>query len=128
MSGGDQFLFMRIMYVANILVAGWISFISLFYPKTAEFTVFTNAFEYSEAFRLVGALWGAIFILSLIGIFYPKEMSLVLFFQLIYKSTWLLVAALPALMNSNPYPKPMALCFLFWVIILPFVIPWKSIF
>jgi hypothetical protein len=100
----------------------------LFFPKIAQATVFTNDFEYSEAIRLVGALWWAIFILSLIGLFLPMQMSLVLLFQLIYKFSWLMVAALPAMLNGNPYPKSMALFFIVWVVILPFVIPWKDLF
>lgn len=118
----------KIMYIANILVAGWISISSLFFPKVAQQTVFTNAFEYSEAIRLVGALWWAIFILSILGLFFPKQMSLVLLFQLIYKSSWLIFAALPAMSKGLPYPKGMAIFFIIWVIILPFVIPWRAIF
>ena len=118
----------KLIYLANVLVAGWISITSLFYPKLAQQTVFTNAFAYSEAIRLVGALWGAIFILSLLGLFFPQKMSLVLFFQLIYKSSWLLFAALPAIINKAPYPKSMALFFLVWVLVLPFAIPWKQLF
>ncbi|MFM2268411.1 MAG: hypothetical protein RL757_1852 [Bacteroidota bacterium] len=119
---------LKIVYFANIIVAGWISISSLFYPKTAQVTVFENNFVYSEAIRLVGALWFAIFLLSVLGLFYPEKMSLVLLFQLIYKSSWLIFAALPAMMNNQPYPKGMATTFLIWVVVLPFVIPWKTIF
>lgn len=118
---------MKIMYLANIVVAGAISITSLFYPKVAQRTVFTKAFEYSEAIRLVGALWLAIFVLSIIGLSYPKQMSLVFFFQLIYKSSWILFVALPAILNNQPYPKSMAIFFVVWVVILPFVIPWKNL-
>ncbi|MGD1843037.1 MAG: hypothetical protein ACFB0B_19405 [Thermonemataceae bacterium] len=121
-------LALKCMYFANVIVAGWISLTSLFSPTVAQRTVFSNVFAYSEAIRLVGALWGAIFILSLVGLFYPKQMSLVLLFQLIYKSTWLLVAALPALMKGQAYPQGMAVTFLIWIIILPFVIPWQYLF
>lgn len=119
---------LKLIYIANILVAGWISITSLFFPKTAQATVFENNFAYSEAIRLVGAFWGAIFILSILGLFYPKQMSLVLVFQLLYKSSWLIFAALPAILNQQPYPKGMAGFFLVWVLVLPFVIPWKTIF
>jgi hypothetical protein len=119
---------LKIMYFANILVAGWISLSSLFYPKTAQATVFSNDFAYSEAIRLVGALWFAIFLLSILGLFYPEKMSLVLLFQLIYKGSWLLFAVLPAILNNQPYPKGMAIFFIVWVVLLPFVIPWKTIF
>ena len=117
----------KLMYIANIVVAGWISISSLFFPKVAQQTVFANAFQYSDAIRLVGALWLGIFILSIAGLFYPKQMSLVLVFQLIYKSSWLIFVAIPALWNNSPFPKAMALFFLIWIVILPFVIPWKEI-
>jgi hypothetical protein len=119
---------LKTIYCANILVAGWISITSLFNPQKAQMTVFEGNFVYSEAIRLVGALWFAIFLLSILGLFYPEKMSLVLLFQLIYKSSWLIFAALPAIMNNQPYPKGMAVFFVIWVIILPFVIPWKTIF
>jgi hypothetical protein len=118
----------KLMYIANIIVAGWISINSLFFPKTAQITVFENQFAYSEAIRLVGALWGAIFILSFLGLFFPQKMQLVFLFQLIYKSSWLIFAALPAIIHKQPYPKGMAITFLIWVVILPFVIDWKWIF
>lgn len=116
------------MYAANILVAGWISITALFFPKTAQTTVFTNEFVYSEAFRLIGALWGSIFLLSIAGLFYPYRMSVVLLLQLVYKSAWLLFAALPALLRHEPFPKSMAAFFLVWVLLLPFVIPWHFLF
>ena len=119
---------LKIVYIANIIVAGWISITSLFYPKTAQMTVFENQFIYSEAIRLVGALWFAIFLLSILGLFLPQKMSLVLVFQFIYKFSWLVFAALPAMLNNQPYPKGMAIFFVIWVVVLPFVIPWKSIF
>ena len=118
---------LKILYAANVLLAGWISITSLFYPKLAQQSVFSGAFAYSEAIRLVGALWGAIFILSIVGLFFPKDMALVLVFQLIYKSSWLLVAALPAWWRGEPFPGGMAICFVLWVLVLPFVIPWKSL-
>jgi hypothetical protein len=119
---------LKIIYFANIMVAGWISISSLFYPKIAQTTVFEQNFVYSEAIRLVGALWFAIFLLSILGLFYPEKMSLVLLFQLIYKSSWLIFAALPAMLKQQPYPKGMAVVFIIWVVVLPFVIPWKTIF
>ena len=118
----------KILYAANILVAGWISIRSLFTPKTALVVVFQNAFAYSESIRLVGALWWAIFLLSILGLFSPSQMSPVLLFQLIYKLSWVLFAVLPALLNNQPYPRGMAIFFIIWVILLPFAIPWSSLF
>lgn len=118
----------KAVYIANIIVAGWISITCLFKPHTAQTVVFSNSLDYSEAIRLIGALWGAIFILSVLGLILPKQMILVLFFQLIYKSTWLVFVALPALINNRPYPVGMAVFFIVWVIILPFAIPWHVLF
>lgn len=116
------------MYAANILVAGWISYTCLFFPEKAVETVFSNGMVYSEAIRLVGSLWGGIFILSCLGLLLPYKMSLILLFQLLYKGSWLLLVALPAIRASKPFPESMAAFFLVWVIILPFIIPWKYIF
>lgn len=124
----NTLLLMKAIYVGNIFVAGWISIASLFMPRVAQTTVFSNDFAYSEAIRLIGALWGAIFVLSVLGLFFPRQMSLVLLFQLIYKLSWLLFAALPALSNNQPYPKGMAIFFIIWVLILPFAIPWSTLF
>jgi len=121
-------MILKIIYLANIFVAGWISITSLFFPKQALVTVFQSAVAYSEAIRLVGALWGAIFLLSILGLVYPERMSVVLLFQLIYKGAWLLVVALPALVNDQPFPRGMAGFFLVWVVVLPFVIPWRVLF
>lgn len=119
---------MKIVYLANILVAGWISITSLFFPKAAVTSIFENTFAFSEAIRLVGALWGAIFLLSIVGLFYPERMSVVLLFQLLYKGSWLLFAALPALLKQEPFPHGMAGFFIIWVLVLPFVIPWNYLF
>ena len=121
-------MLIKLVYISNIVVAGWISITSLFFPQTAQTTVFSNAFAYSEAIRLIGALWGAIFLISILGLFFPERMSLIFLFQLIYKSSWLIFAALPALIQKEPFPKGMAVFFLVWVLILPFVIPWRTLF
>jgi len=117
-----------IVYIANIIVAGWISITSLIFPETAQSSIFQNTFQYSEHIRLIGALWGGIFILSIIGLFYPLKMSPVLVLQLIYKGSWLLVVALPNIIQHKPFPTGMATFFIIWVVILPIIIPWNYLF
>ncbi len=116
----------KLIYIANIIVAGWISITSTFFPKTATVTVFQNAYQPTEVIRLVGCLWLAIAILSLLGLWRPISFSPILLVQLIYKGTWLLVVALPAITSKQPYPKGMAIFFLIWVLVLPFIIPWAE--
>ncbi len=117
---------LRIIYILNIIVAGQIAISAISNPKTAAMTIFGNAYQPTEVIKLVGCLWLGIAILSILGLFKPIIFSPVLLIQLIYKGTWLLVVALPAIRNNEPYPKTMAIFFLVWIIILPFLIPWKS--
>jgi hypothetical protein len=117
---------LKIIYIANIIVAGWISITSLLSPKKAAMTVLQNAYEPTEVIRLVGCLWLSIAVISALGLWRPISFSPILLVQLIYKGTWLLVVALPAIRNNQAYPSGMAAFFLLWVLVLPFVIPWSE--
>jgi hypothetical protein len=117
---------LKIVYIANIIVAGWISITSIFSPNKSAVTVFQNAYQPTEVIRLVGCLWFSIAILSILGLWRPISFSPILLVQLIYKGTWLLIVALPAIKNNQPYPTGMAMFFLVWVLVLPFVIPWSD--
>ncbi|MEM9885646.1 MAG: hypothetical protein AAF849_07125 [Bacteroidota bacterium] len=117
---------MRIIYILNIIVAGQIAMSAISNPSNAAMTTFGKAYEPTEVMKLVGCLWLGIAILSILGLFKPVVFSPVLLIQLIYKGTWLAVVAIPAIRNDLPYPKAMTLFFVAWVIVLPFLIPWKS--
>lgn len=117
---------LKIVYVANMIVAGWIGISSLFFPKISAATIFQNTYPHTDIIRLVGCLWLAIAIVSAAGLWQPVIFSPVLLLQLIYKSLWLLVVALPAIKNNQAYPVGMAIFFLLWVLLLPFVIPWAA--
>ena len=117
---------LKIVYIANIIVAGWISISSITSPAKAAATVFQNSYQPTEVMKLVGCLWLAIAVLSILGLWRPISFSPILLVQLIYKGTWLIVVALPAIKNNQPYPTGMALFFLIWVLVLPFVIPWTA--
>jgi len=116
---------LKIIYILNIIVAGQIAISAISNPENAALTTFGNAYEPTDIIKLVGCLWLGIAILSILGLFKPIMFSPVLLVQLIYKGTWLLIVALPAIRNAEPYPKAMAGFFLVWVIVLPFLIPWK---
>jgi hypothetical protein len=117
---------LKLVYIANIIVAGWIGITSLFFPKISSATIFQNAYQTTDIIRLVGCLWLAIAILSVLGLWRPLTFSPVLLLQLIYKGSWLLIVAIPAIKNNQPYPSGMATFFLVWVLVLPFVIPWAE--
>ncbi|MEM1328621.1 MAG: hypothetical protein AAGI23_21880 [Bacteroidota bacterium] len=119
---------LRIIYVLNIIVAGQIAFSAITSPARAATTTFQNAYAPTEVMRLVGCLWLAITILSILGLWKPITFSPILLVQLIYKGTWLVMVALPAIRQSQPLPTGMAWFFLVWVLVLPFLIPWKEWF
>lgn len=119
---------LRIIYTLNIIIAGQIAISALSNPKNSALTTFGNAYQPTEVIRLVGCLWLAIALLSVLGLWKPITFSPVLLLQLIYKGTWLFVVALPALRNDIPFPKTMVLFFIVWVLALPFFIPWSEWF
>ncbi|MGB3588491.1 MAG: hypothetical protein WBA23_18235 [Tunicatimonas sp.] len=117
---------LRIIYVLNIIVAGQIAISAMFNPERAAATTFGNAYPSTEVMRLVGCLWLGITVLSILGLWKPITFSPVLLLQLIYKGSWLLIVALPALRNDQPFPTGMAIFFVIWVLVLPFLIPWSA--
>ncbi|WP_299215829.1 hypothetical protein [uncultured Aquimarina sp.] len=117
---------LRIIYILNIIVAGQIAISALSNPKNSALTTFGNAYQPTEVIRLIGSLWLAIAILSILGLWKPITFSPVLLLQFIYKGTWLFIVVLPAFRNGIPFPKTMAMFFVIWVLVLPFLIPWKE--
>jgi hypothetical protein len=117
---------MKLVYIANIIVAGSIGISSLVSPKLSAATIFQHAYPTTDTIKLVGCLWLAIALLSVFGLWRPLLFSPVLLLQLIYKGTWLLAVAAPAIKNNQNYPSGMAVFFLVWVVALPFVIPWAT--
>lgn len=122
----SQIALLKIVYIANILVAGWIAYVAITDPARSAATTFAASYPATEVIRLVGCLWLAIAILSVLGLFRPLTFAPVLLLQVIYKGSWLLVVALPALRTGVAFPRGIAAFFVVWVLVLPFVIPWKS--
>lgn len=120
-------LLLRIIYAANVFVAGAIGVSALFTPMRAVQTVFEGAVAPSEGLRVTGALWLAIAILSAVGLLAPKPMQPVLVLQIVYKGSWLLVAGLPAMLDGRPYPAGIFWFFVVWVAVLPWVVDWRGL-
>ena len=74
-------LALRIIYILNILVAGQIAITALISTKNATATTFGNAYAPTEVMRLVGCLWLAIAILSVLGLWKPMTFSPILLVQ-----------------------------------------------
>ena len=90
-----------------------------------------SKFPESEGFRtILGSLWTAILIGSVLGLFFPITMSALLLIQVIYKTLWLLVYAMPRMLNqrSNEVPWGIASTFLIIIVTYPWIIPWAQLF
>jgi hypothetical protein len=68
-------ILLRIVYLANVLVAGWIGITSLFFPEKAIISVFENAYKNTEIVQLVGALWLGICLVSFLGLYKPNSFT-----------------------------------------------------
>ena len=117
---------LQIPYVLNILILIPIALSTLLdLWDTAQGT-----FDESAGWRvLVGSLWTAILVGSVLGLFAPLVYAPLLLMQVIYKSLWLAVYAIPRLAARQLDEIPWGITVSFVVIVLtyPWVIPWSHL-
>jgi len=118
-------------YIFNIIVLIPIGLLTLLGGEKGGQLACQNKFPESEGFRtILGSLWTAILIGSVLGLFFPITMSALLLIQVIYKTLWLLVYAMPRMLKqrSKEVPWGIATTFLVIVVSYPWVIPWGQLF
>ncbi|MFZ6649399.1 hypothetical protein ACO0LO_26980 [Undibacterium sp. TJN25] len=78
---------------------------------------------------VVQCMLAAFWFLSLLGLRYPLQMLPVLLWELLWKTTWLIVVAAP-LWSAGKLDDPSfaMVSDILWVVIVPFVIPWHYVF
>lgn len=121
---------MKVMYAIAVIGAGCVGLMTLLSPKLASQYVFANATQVDAYLRILGALWLALGVGAGLGLFSPLKFSAVLLIQLIYKSVWVLVIAIPLFLNGNREPGLIFLSGLFtvWIIALMFAVPFQYLF
>ncbi|XZE43902.1 hypothetical protein SH467x_003482 [Pirellulaceae bacterium SH467] len=118
-------------YIFNIIILIPIGLLTLLGGEKGGQLACQNKFPESAGFRtILGSLWTAILIGSVLGLFFPITMSALLLIQVIYKTLWLLVYTIPRMLNKriNEVPWGIALTFLIIVVCYPWVIPWTQLF
>lgn len=118
-------------YVFNVVVLVPIGLMTLVGGERGGQLATQGKFPESEGFRtILGSLWTAILLGSILGLFFPIQMSPLLLIQVIYKTLWLLVFVLPRLLagRSREVPWGISLTFLVIVLSCPMVIPWGQLF
>lgn len=122
---------LHLPYIFNIIVLIPIGLLTLLGGEKGGQLACQSKFPESEGFRtILGSLWTAILIGSVLGLFFPITMSALLLIQVIYKSLWLLVYAMPRMLKQGNNEVPWGIASTFLVIIMsyPWVIPWGQLF
>ena len=122
---------LHLPYIFNIIVLIPIGLLTLLGGEKGGQLACQSKFPESEGFRtILGSLWTAILIGSVLGLFFPITMSALLLIQVIYKTIWLLVYAMPRMLKqgNNEVPWGIASTFLVIIVSYPWVIPWGQLF
>lgn len=121
---------MRFMYLYGFFGAGVVGALTLFAPAVAAETIFAGPALPTPAMSILGSLWLAMGALCLLGLWRPVRFSPLFVVQLVYKSLRLACVALPAIVagRGGSLPLIMTALFVFWVVGLPFAIPWRHLF
>jgi len=118
-------------YIFNIIVLIPIGLMTMLGGEKGGQLACQSKFPESEGFRtILGSLWTAILIGSVLGLFFPITMSALLLIQVIYKTLWLLVFVMPRMLNKrrNEVPWGIASAFLIIILSYPWIIPWAQLF
>ena len=123
-------VWMRVMYLIAIVGAGAVGLTMLLAPRLASQYVFVGATQVDNYLRILAALWLALGVASVLGLFQPIKFSVIFLIQLIYKSTWLIGVAIPSIVSGNREPGLLFLTILFalWVVGLLFAVPFQYLF
>lgn len=71
----------------------------------------------------------AFWALCVLGLRYPLQMLPVLMWELAWKSIWLILVALPIWASGHMDAPTMEMAItILWVVIFPFIIPWRFVF
>jgi hypothetical protein len=115
---------LRAAYLFNILVFVPIGLTTLLSPASMK-VVFENKVQHAPELRiLVGCLWTAIVVCSLIGLVEPRLMIGILILQVVYKILFLVLVVLPLIARRglDAIPLGVAATSALIVLVWPFVI------
>ena len=91
--------------------------------------IVTGSGDWAGASGMVKSMLGAVTLLSLLGVRYPLKMLPLLFWEVVFKTTWLLLVALPAWRTGSVSPwiaENTIACGL--VVLVYAAIPWRYAF
>lgn len=83
----------------------------------------------ADPHSVIQSILGAFSLLALVGLRYPLAMLPILFFELIWKTLWVLVYALPVWLSTglDEYASGVLFACGMGVVLTPLVIPWRYV-
>jgi hypothetical protein len=97
---GVRWGWLRGMYAANVLGAGVPGALIVLAPGWARENM-VGAEQDPVTFGMLGAVWLAIGLLSLVGLRHPLPLAGIFAVQIVYKSVWIVAVALPRLVAGE---------------------------
>ena len=117
------------MYIYTIVVAGFLGVGIIVMPETIK-TKFPWPVEEPTAFGIVGSVYVAFGLLSILGLRSPLKFVPILLMQLCYKLVWFIGVLVPLLVTAHfpSYAIPMVIIFATFIIGDLIAIPFSDIF
>ena len=111
---------LRAMYLLIVVGLGVTIWPSILTPET----------RVADPHSVIQSMLGAFSLLALFGLRHPLLMLPILFFELIWKTLWVLVFALPVWLRSglDEYGTSVLFACGMGVVLTPLVIPWRYVF
>lgn len=118
-------------FYVNLVMLVAVAPLTLFGGVDGIRRVSQSRFTESPGLRtIVGSMWMAILITSFLGVVFPRTFAPILFMQILYKSLWLLVFAVPRMCagRAHEIPPGIAIAFLIVVVSYPWAVDWHQLF
>ncbi|SFW77852.1 hypothetical protein [Chitinophaga sancti] len=111
---------LRLLYVLMFVFLG----------KDAWTFIFTHKGAWDPAEAMNFSIWASYSLLSFFGIFQPLRMLAIVMLEILYKSIWLIIVALPLWQAGHLMDSPASGMFMVFALVpLPVIaMPWKYFF
>ncbi|WP_331346213.1 hypothetical protein [Cellvibrio sp. UBA7661] len=114
-----QMILLRAMYLLVVVGLGLTIWPSIIVPET----------RVTDPHSVIQSMLGAFSLLALVGLRYPLQLLPILLFELMWKTLWVLVFALPVWLQTglDEYAKGVLFACVMGIVLTPFVIPWRYV-
>ena len=114
-----QMILLRAMYLLIVVGLGLTIWPSIIVPDA----------RIADPHSVIQSMLGAFSLLALVGLRYPLQLLPILLFELMWKTLWVLVFALPVWLQTglDEYAKGVLFACVMGIVLTPFVIPWRYV-